>query len=53
MEFLEDESLRSRLDAGPIPARKVIDYATQVAHGPAAAREKRSVRGPSTACLGR
>ena len=40
MELLEGESLRARLDAGPIPARKAIDYAAQVAHGLAAAHEK-------------
>ena len=40
MELLEGESLRQKLDAGPIPARKAIDYAAQVAHGLAAAHEK-------------
>ena len=40
MELLEGESLRLRLDAGPIPARKAIDYAAQAAHGLAAAHEK-------------
>ena len=40
MELLEGESLRARLDAGPIPVRKAIDYAAQVAHGLAAAHEK-------------
>jgi len=40
MELLEGETLRERLNAGPIPVRKSIDYASQVAHGLAAAHEK-------------
>ena len=40
MELLEGETLRQKLDAGPIPARKAIDYAAQAAHGLAAAHEK-------------
>jgi serine/threonine protein kinase/Tfp pilus assembly protein PilF len=40
MELLEGESLRSRLDVGPIPARKAIEYAIQAAHGLAAAHGK-------------
>jgi serine/threonine protein kinase/Tfp pilus assembly protein PilF len=40
MELLEGETLRERLDAGPIPQRKAIDYALQVAQGLAAAHEK-------------
>ena len=40
MELLEGESLRSRLEAGPIPARKAIEYAAQAARGLAAAHEK-------------
>jgi eukaryotic-like serine/threonine-protein kinase len=40
MELLEGDSLRSRLEAGPIPARKAIDWAAQAAHGLAAAHEK-------------
>jgi tetratricopeptide (TPR) repeat protein len=43
MELLEGQSLRARLDAGPIPARKAIDYAAQAAHGLAAAHEKGTV----------
>jgi eukaryotic-like serine/threonine-protein kinase len=39
-EFLEGETLRARLDAGPIPPRKAIDYATQIVKGLAAAHEK-------------
>ena len=39
-ELLEGETLRSRLKNGPLPIRKVIDYAMQVAKGLAAAHEK-------------
>ena len=39
-ELLEGETLRERLRAGPIPARKAVDYALQVAHGLAAAHDK-------------
>src|ERR1700675_1674317 len=39
-ELLEGESLKDRLNDGPIAQRKVIDYAVQVAHGLAAAHEK-------------
>src|SRR5258708_8494429 len=28
-EYLEGETLRDRLDSGPVPARKAIDYARQ------------------------
>src|SRR5882762_6652743 len=42
-ELLEGESLRERLDAGPIAQRKAIDYAIQVAHGLTAAHEKKIV----------
>ncbi len=40
MELLEGESLRARLDDGPIPARKAIDWAAQAARGLAAAHAK-------------
>ncbi len=40
MELLEGETLRERLEGGPIPVRKAIDYAAQIAHGLAAAHEK-------------
>ena len=39
-ELLEGETLRERLGGGALPARKVIDYAVQAAHGLAAAHEK-------------
>src|SRR5262252_7832332 len=39
-ELLEGETLRSRLSSGPLPARKAIDYAVQIARGLAAAHEK-------------
>ena len=40
MELLEGETLRGRLDAGPIPQKQAVDYALQVAKGLAAAHEK-------------
>ena len=39
-ELLDGETLRERLRTGALPARRVIDYASQVAHGLAAAHEK-------------
>lgn len=39
-ELLEGETLRERLRNGALPIRRVIDYATQVAKGLAAAHEK-------------
>jgi serine/threonine protein kinase len=39
-ELLEGESLRSRLQAGVLPARKAIEYARQTAEGLAAAHDK-------------
>ena len=39
-ELLEGETLRERLVAGPIPTRKAIDFAAQIARGLAAAHEK-------------
>jgi serine/threonine protein kinase/Tol biopolymer transport system component len=39
-ELLEGETLRQRLGAAPMPVRKTIDLAIQLAHGLAAAHEK-------------
>jgi len=42
-ELLQGESLRARLDRGPVPVREAIGIATQVAHGLAVAHEKHIV----------
>src|SRR6266567_2587251 len=39
-ELLEGCTLRNLLVRGPVPVRKAVDYATQTAHGLAAAHEK-------------
>ena len=39
-ELLEGDTLRERLRGGPLPVRKALDYALQVAHGLAAAHDK-------------
>jgi eukaryotic-like serine/threonine-protein kinase len=39
-ELLEGTTLRQRLGAGPLPVRKAVDYADQIASGLAAAHEK-------------
>jgi len=39
-ELLEGEELRARLDGGPIPLRKVTEYAHQIVSGLSAAHEK-------------
>src|ERR1700685_494256 len=39
-ELLEGESLRAILEKGPIPQRKAIEYAVQIANGLAAAHDK-------------
>jgi eukaryotic-like serine/threonine-protein kinase len=39
-ELLDGETLRERLKRGPIPLRKAIDYAVQIARGLAAAHDK-------------
>jgi len=40
MELLEGETLRQKLTSGPVPARKVADYALQIAEGLAAAHAR-------------
>jgi len=42
-ELLEGERLRDLLERGPIPARKAVEYARQIADGLAAAHEKNIV----------
>src|SRR5262245_32657615 len=39
-ELLEGETLRDRLRAGPLPARKTAEYGAQIARGLAAAHDK-------------
>lgn len=39
-EYLEGETLREKLGSGPLPLRKTIDYALQLARGLSAAHEK-------------
>jgi serine/threonine protein kinase/Tol biopolymer transport system component len=39
-EFLEGQTLRERLQAGPLPQRRVNEYSLQIARGLAAAHEK-------------
>jgi TRAP transporter TAXI family solute receptor len=39
-ELLDGETLRARLKSGPLPARKAIECAVQLAHGLAAAHDK-------------
>ncbi len=40
MELLEGETLRGKLDAGPITQKQAVDYALQVAKGLSAAHER-------------
>jgi serine/threonine protein kinase/Tol biopolymer transport system component len=40
MELLEGETLRERLASGPVPVRKAIEFAVQIATGLAAAHER-------------
>ena len=42
-ELLEGETLRDRLNAGPLPSRKAIDTAIQIANGLAAAHDRHLV----------
>ena len=39
-ELLEGQTLRERLRGGPLPIRKVVDYALQIARGLAAAHDR-------------
>jgi eukaryotic-like serine/threonine-protein kinase len=39
-ELLDGETLRARLQSGPLPPRKAIDYSVQIAHGLAAAHDR-------------
>ncbi len=39
-ELLEGQTLRDRLGGGPVPVRKAVEYAAQIARGLAAAHEK-------------
>ena len=40
MELLEGESLRQALADGPLPPRRAVDHAIQIARGLAAAHDK-------------
>ena len=40
MEFLEGKTLRERLNEGPLPVSKAVDFAQQIARGLAAAHER-------------
>src|SRR5262247_1406154 len=42
-ELLEGETLRDRMGGNALPQRKAIDYALQIAHGLAAAHDKKIV----------
>jgi hypothetical protein len=39
-ELLEGETLRARIAGGPLPVRKAVDYAAQIAEGLSAAHDK-------------
>ncbi len=39
-ELLEGETLRQKIEAGPIPVRRAVEYALGIAHGLAAAHDK-------------
>src|SRR5712692_1826714 len=40
MELLEGETLREKLDGGPLPQKHAVDYALQIAKGVSAAHER-------------
>jgi eukaryotic-like serine/threonine-protein kinase len=40
MELLEGQTLRAKLEVGPVPAKQAVDYALQIARGLSAAHEK-------------
>src|SRR5258705_8653874 len=40
MELLEGETLRAKLAGGPVPQRKAVEYASQIAQGLAAAHDR-------------
>src|SRR4051812_21480244 len=40
MELLDGKTLRTVLDEGPLPSRKAVDYATQIAEALAAAHDR-------------
>nr|MDQ2970585.1 serine/threonine protein kinase [Acidobacteriota bacterium] len=40
MELLEGETVRARLDGGPIPQKQAVDYALQIVRGLSAAHER-------------
>ncbi len=42
-EFLDGDTLRDRMNAGPLPQRRVVEYGLQIAKGLAAAHEKHIV----------
>ncbi len=42
-ELLEGQTLRDRLRSGPVPVRKAVDWAVQIARGLAAAHDKQLV----------
>ena len=39
-ELLEGEPLHNKLQAGPLPQRRTVEYAVQIAEGLAAAHDK-------------